>query len=315
MKKITLLLSIFISTSALFSQTIPNASFETWTNDSSISLGYEVPQGWMSSDVVESIFNDGYTGPTVSKTNQSQSGAFAVKMENIVYNNDTINSMIFSIASIEEFFGGVFGGFAIGFPYNSKPSSLQGYYKLNAVGNDQAGVSVLMTKWNTITNQRDTIVNSYYGMASNVSVYTMFNMPLTYIINENPDTVLISTGFFDQQPDGTALNNHPGSTFYIDALAFSGTATGINETLSALSPIKFYPNPFSTSAKIAIDPSIELNNASISIVDLVGKKVWEQSNIKNYQLTIERGDLPDGLYFYKVLNNNAEIATGKVIIK
>lgn len=311
MKKITLLLSTFITCASLFAQTIPNASFETWVNNTEANQTYELPQGWISGDLLTSAFDPNYNGVTVLKSTQSHSGTYAVKMDVSLLNGDTLTPTLASVGSLEEFLNTVFAGSEIlGFPFNSRPANLQGYYKLNSIGNDSVSIEVQMTKWNPVSNASDLVGRTEFSITSNASAYSMFNIPLVYSTSDTPDTVNIGISIINE-----TSGVHPGTTLYIDDLAFSGTATGINETSSVLSPIKFYPNPFSTSAKIAIDPSIELNNASISIVDLVGKKVWEQSNIKSHQLTIERGDLPDGLYFYKVLNNNAEIATGKFIIK
>ena len=49
--------------------------------------------------------------------------------------------------------------------------------------------------------------------------------------------------------------------------------------------------------------------------DLVGKEVRLISDIQSHELMINRDNLADGMYFYKLINKGQEISTGKLIIK
>ena len=51
MKKITLLL-LSCSNLAAFSQAIPNSGFETWINNTELPQAHELPQGWISGDMI-----------------------------------------------------------------------------------------------------------------------------------------------------------------------------------------------------------------------------------------------------------------------
>ena len=80
MKKITIFLLSCTTSLAGFAQAIPNAGFETWVSNTELTQAYMLPQGWMSVDMINKFFNSAYTGISVTKSTQSYSGSFAVKM-------------------------------------------------------------------------------------------------------------------------------------------------------------------------------------------------------------------------------------------
>ena len=304
-KKITLLL-LSCSSLAVFSQAIPNSGFETWINNTELPQAHELPQGWISGDMINSLFNSAYTGISVTKSTQSYSGSFAVKMETVINSGDTVGGDIESYQSISDFTN-IFSGGTVGFPYSIRSANLQGYYKFNSVGNDSAYIYIGMTKWNTTTGAREILVETEYIIGANASSYTLFNLPITYMNSESPDTVLILAGITG--PGN--LKSHVGTTFYIDALSFTGT----DELYSDNKYVKLYPNPFSNSASINIDIAVKLNNASIRIFDISGKEVKTINNINKNLVILEKGEMTAGLYFYKLLNNSSEVYNGKFIIR
>ncbi len=79
--------------------------------------------------------------------------------------------------------------------------------------------------------------------------------------------------------------------------------------------LNIYPNPFSESATIEIkDYSFGMKGLKIIIYDLVGKEVFK-SEIRNPKSEIKRGNLPAGIFFYKILTPEGIIQTGKVIVQ
>lgn len=311
MKKITIFLLSCTTSLAGIAQAIPNAGFETWVNNTELTQAYMVPQGWMSGDMVNQLFNSAYTGISVSKSTQSFSGSFAVKMETAINSGDTVGGSIMSFQSMNDF-AGIFNGGNLGFPYSIRSTSLKGYYKFNSIGNDGALISVSMTKWNTTTNTRDVLVEENFDITANAAAYTLFDLPITYLDNESPDTVFIDAGIYGPNNN----KSHVGTTFYLDALSFTGTApTGLDELYSDNRYVKLYPNPFNNSAIINIDIAVKLNNASISIFDILGKEVKTINNINKNEVILEKGEMSAGLYFYKLLNNSSEVSNGKFIIR
>ncbi len=91
---------------------------------------------------------------------------------------------------------------------------------------------------------------------------------------------------------------------------------GISESLKEQQKITVQPNPFTEQAIIDLS-SLSLNtnsNNQLSIFDLTGKELRSQK-ITNDQVTVERKQLPAGVYFYQVVSDNATLHTGKLMIQ
>lgn len=121
---------------------------------------------------------------------------------------------------------------------------------------------------------------------------------------------------------------------YSDSVVFVGTSGKItvggfllqivdwNTVLGGVVPDKspeekffIYPNPFSTSATLRIY-NRENAKYEFTMYDLFGREV-RQFTIPQIagQCKIERGNLPSGMYFYKVSDKEKIIGTGKIIIQ
>jgi hypothetical protein len=88
------------------------------------------------------------------------------------------------------------------------------------------------------------------------------------------------------------------------------TTTGIESYNGLIKAVTIYPNPFSTS--ITINNIAQIDKAELRIYDVLGAELM--SSLINYQTTtFETGNLPSGIYFYKVISNNKTIQSGKLI--
>ncbi|MDP1747178.1 MAG: T9SS type A sorting domain-containing protein, partial [Bacteroidota bacterium] len=87
--------------------------------------------------------------------------------------------------------------------------------------------------------------------------------------------------------------------------------------------ITIYPNPFSTSATLEIKGAVGNGNVALVVYDMVGREVKNiplsnsQSNStqSGVSFTIDRNELSNGMYFYKVSNENGVIGSGKFSIQ
>jgi hypothetical protein len=88
--------------------------------------------------------------------------------------------------------------------------------------------------------------------------------------------------------------------------------------------VVIYPNPFSTSATIEIKGTIASGDVTMVVMDMIGRELKTISlshNASNagtqntVQFTIERNDLANGMYFYKLVNNKDVIAGGKFTVQ
>jgi hypothetical protein len=76
--------------------------------------------------------------------------------------------------------------------------------------------------------------------------------------------------------------------------------------------VAIYPNPFSTFTTIKINDASQINKYELRIYNVLGVEMM--TTILTKQLTIlETSNFPSGIYFYKVIYNNQEIQSGKLI--
>lgn len=73
-----------------------------------------------------------------------------------------------------------------------------------------------------------------------------------------------------------------------------------------------YPNPFRKYAVITINDASQINNAGLKMYNVLGEEVMN-INITQQSTTLETGNLPSGIYFYQLINNNRLIQSGKLI--
>lgn len=81
-------------------------------------------------------------------------------------------------------------------------------------------------------------------------------------------------------------------------------------TLSADAPeVVAIPNPGKTAIQIKADIDIQ----SLELFDLNGQQLRMYTGMRQPNLMIERGDLPAGVYLYRAMLNNGQVASGKLM--
>ena len=84
----------------------------------------------------------------------------------------------------------------------------------------------------------------------------------------------------------------------------------VNENINYFRPYSFYPNPTSDVLNIRYSPDV--NAEKVEIYGMDGKLYREQ----NFNMeTINVNDLSSGIYMMKVLLDNGETFTEKIVIK
>lgn len=79
--------------------------------------------------------------------------------------------------------------------------------------------------------------------------------------------------------------------------------------------VKIYPNPFLYSATIEIkNAELRIKNLELKIYDVLGREV-KQQKISQSTFQIQRENLPNGIYFYKIVNDKVSYSQGKFIIQ
>jgi len=98
------------------------------------------------------------------------------------------------------------------------------------------------------------------------------------------------------------------STFLYSAVA----TTGINEMEVHTKNINVYPNPFSSSTILKANEN--LKDATLTIYNSLGQLVKQIKNISGQTITLHRDNLPSGLYFIRLTQDNKVIKADKLII-
>ena len=88
-------------------------------------------------------------------------------------------------------------------------------------------------------------------------------------------------------------------------------ATNINKKIKNIS-FQIYPNPFSTQTTIQVDEV--LKDATLTIFNLFGQKVKQTKNISGKTITLNRDNLPSGLYFIRLIQSDKTFITERFVI-
>jgi len=196
---ITCFLLLNVCLPALYAQdTIPNASFERWP-----IANQNNPEFWDSSNKITMVPFVGYT--SVEKTTDAWDGDFAVRLVTGSLFGTVIPGLltlgIFDLNPqdpLQSISGGV--------PFSARPAMLRGYYKYETSGIDRGLILFGLFKFNESTGQKDTIAAGI-GLLTQVEEFTLFSVPLIYLIDQEPDTmnIVILSSFSDEMVVGSAL--------------------------------------------------------------------------------------------------------------
>jgi hypothetical protein len=92
---------------------------------------------------------------------------------------------------------------------------------------------------------------------------------------------------------------------------YSNFFTGLKNVVYNNASVSIYPNPISDKAYISIGDKDE---ARFFMYDITGRMV-NDLNIYNGEAVIEKGNLLQGVYFYRLIDAAGAVSTGKVVIK
>ena len=108
----------------------------------------------------------------------------------------------------------------------------------------------------------------------------------------------------------TVLSGSPNGSIF--SLFICDPFLGVEENV-VNSGYKIYPNPFTDY--VILETSRELSNAKILVYNSLGQLVQELNNINGNNVTINRNNLTNGLYFLKLTQGGITLITDKLLIK
>jgi hypothetical protein len=134
--------------------------------------------------------------------------------------------------------------------------------------------------------------------------------PFSYLWNTTPSqTTQTATGLTTGIYYTVCVTDSVGCTG-CDSVYFS-PETSVHE-LPDNNCLSIYPNPFSAQGTLHTDKPVR--NATLTMYNCFGQRVAEIMNISGQTITIRRDNLPGGVYFVHLIQDNRIIATKKLII-
>lgn len=281
MKRIAL--GLFLSLAVLLPATtgaqIPNPGFETWANGN--------PTGWTV------FFNIPQLVVTVTQTATSHSGSSALTGTVVAGIPTVYPPIIWSK-----------------FPVSQRYATFSGWYTFSANGGDSLYAWLVMYKSNT------PIGAVLFGNKTTRASYTQFNATIDYATGGVPDTCQIYLGILGST--ASSDTPHVGSTFNLDDLALSGTATGVAE--QPAQPLSYslsqnFPNPFNPSTLISYRTA-GAGPVRLTVYDILGREVArlvdEVQQQGTHEVRFDGGGLASGVYMYRL--QTAEFVQQKKMI-
>lgn len=118
------------------------------------------------------------------------------------------------------------------------------------------------------------------------------------------------------QNDGKIIrvgyNNNDGDNNFA-ILRYNGDVTGIKTGSVQNIKVNIYPNPFTHSITIEIqNADFRIKNLELKIYDLLGREVHHQALSTRHEIL--NLNLPSGIYFYQVINDQQPVARGKLVV-
>jgi len=280
----------------LKSQTIPNSSFENWSNQGT----FENPTGgWFTAN---GISTQPYPDYGVSKTTDRVDGLYAAKLVTGIVDGTVYGMGIDTTAILSTGFVTASGPI-YGFPYNQRPLTLKFYYKyfpVNDLREDTARIYVVLEKWDAIMGDRTKIGKGYLKLVDSVPNYTQGIINISYNSQDIPDTATIditsSLSWFSKNTEETGYTKFIGSTLFIDKLEFE-TGAGISEE-SVSVKFNVYPNPASDIINLNISGNSNIG-LTLNIYDVMGALVKSET-LKQNQQQINIGNLSNGIYMVEI---------------
>lgn len=290
MKKQTILAIALMFTVVISkAQSVPNGSFEAWSNPN----GYLVPDDW------ETLNDMTTTTGVYTATRGGTSSDYYLKLT-----SQNVPGM------------GVMPGIAVsgmldmgnltalsGFPFAFRPAAFTGKWQyMGNSSNDVGFVHVILTKWNTTMNMRDTIGMAMQDLSGMVMSWSNFSIPFTYNSTDVPDSCIITMS-------ASGANPEAGSYLYVDNLSFTGILEGVENT-EITGTFKIFPNPANQDIQIDLS-GLKATAQQFEITDLTGKVIATKQTDGSSMQTISIGELPAGNYLLRIFTAKG-IVTQKI---
>lgn len=163
---------------------------------------------------------------------------------------------------------------------------------------------------NDLYNVTDTLANGRSGLSGKSNGWITSEIYFECWAVKVDYMVLFRFTFFSDSTD----SNHEG--WMIDNIHFynDGGCGNISEFDSFKISMELFPNPFTETTEVLIKDGIQIQNGTFLLFDQSGRKVITKSRLYGSNFIINREDLLNGVYFYRLTDDNGLYNSGKLVI-
>jgi len=131
-------------------------------------------------------------------------------------------------------------------------------------------------------------------------------------------------------PNGTIINNSASIYFDYNAPVKTNTTlhtvcdnclpqniiiTHLDQTFSSSHSVITVPNPFSDRTRIVLEGYTGLSsNLSLEVYDVMGRLQTKIEANNEAQFTVQRGEMPTGIYFFRIRENGQLLQSGRLMV-
>jgi hypothetical protein len=274
--------------------TIVNRGMEHWTDYGN----YEEPDNWQTANGALANI-PGNTQFTVVKSSNPHTGDYAARLENLHYT--VLGQAVPGVMTNGRFdlspsFEPVFNG---GQPFSSRPERITGHYRYLPKGSDTCAIFGVLTRYDTMSNTRDTIAFGAFLGSDTAQTYEEFKLHFNYYSPLDPDTLLVVA------TSSVKMDPPPNSILLIDDLAIV-SVTG-TQSLLGNEAVKVYPTV--ASSRLFVEGA---DQAFMSIYDLTGRRVVSRKQIDGQGIPLQ--SLDPGMFVYRLVTSDGRVLkTGKFV--
>lgn len=115
--------------------------------------------------------------------------------------------------------------------------------------------------------------------------------------------------YFDQNPP--VITNQTYHTIGQDFVVFSG----IEDILVPQVKVTVYPNPFELYTTVQIESETNYQTITLEVFDAMGRLIVKKQNQNKQQIILERQDMLQGVYFYRLVADGLLLNSGKLLVR
>lgn len=323
MKKIFTTLFIFCAVAFAFAQTVPNASFEEWSDthtatgwNSAFNTSMEIEYSGLPITVVidynaATRLADGHSGEYSVQLNSQAASAqlmgmslYEIQLPGMIqlgdFDIDALSNMDIENADMDnmDLTQYIHGGIA----FNQVPAKMKAYVTYTTTS-DTMVAAVFLTRWNN--GQREVVAKGDLQSNTQYNEFTQIEVPITVqegMEGVTPDTLNIlfctARGMADES-----------TVMVVDDVELQMEGDAIFE-IGALPIFSVRPNP--ATENIVLTPATN-ENYSARMFDANGKLVWENNNLQG-ETTLNVSNFTKGVYFLQV-KQGQNVKSQKVLVK